>query len=110
MTTKTRCHPRLLLLKGLLLVFPVSAPAAQFELVLENGTVMDTGNGRDAVLDADTVREVATFAEPNCFSEGIRYVIVGVNVVVNDGRLQDDVFPGAPIISASRPKDSGLPK
>lgn len=53
--------------------------------------------GADAdivVFDPARVRERATYAEPARFSEGFDYVLVAGQVVVDQGRLQDEVRPG----------------
>lgn len=56
--------------------------------------------GADAditVFDPDTVIDRATFSEPNQFSKGIKYVLVGGQVVVKDQVIQPGIFPGKPI-------------
>lgn len=56
--------------------------------------------GADAdlvIFDPGRVRERATYAEPARFSEGFDYVLVAGQVVVDRGRLQETVLPGAPI-------------
>ena len=56
--------------------------------------------GADAditIFDPGTVIDRATFAQPNQFSEGIRYVIVGGQFVVKDHIVQLGVFPGQSI-------------
>ncbi len=53
--------------------------------------------GADAdlvVFDPARVRERATYAEPARFSEGFDYVLVAGQVVVDRGRLQDEIRPG----------------
>jgi dihydroorotase/N-acyl-D-amino-acid deacylase len=39
------------------------------------------------VFDPETVRDVATFEDPNRYSEGVSYVIVNGRVVLDDGKL-----------------------
>ncbi len=56
--------------------------------------------GADAdlvVFDPETVLDVATFAEPAQFSEGIRYVMVLGTFVVREGSLVAGVAPGVGI-------------
>lgn len=56
--------------------------------------------GADAdlvIFDPGRVRERATYAEPARFSEGFDYVLVAGQMVVDRGRLQETVLPGAPI-------------
>ena len=53
--------------------------------------------GADAdivVFDPQRVTDRATFENPAQYSEGIPYVIVSGVLVVKDGRIQDNVFPG----------------
>lgn len=57
--------------------------------------------GADAdivVFDPKTVIDKATFAEPAVRSEGMEYVLVGGQVVVEKGKLQKGVKAGKPII------------
>ena len=61
--------------------------------------------GADAditIFDPDTVIDRATFAEPNQFSMGIKYVLVDGQVVVKDEIFQEGVFPGKPISANAR--------
>jgi dihydroorotase len=56
--------------------------------------------GADAdivVFDPSTVSDRATFAEPAQRSAGMRWVLVGGQVVISDGALQDGGRPGQPI-------------
>ncbi len=50
-----------------------------------------------AIFDAQTVIDRATFQEPARAATGMRYVIVNGVVVVKDGELQANVYPGGPI-------------
>jgi N-acyl-D-aspartate/D-glutamate deacylase len=50
-----------------------------------------------AVFDPDRVIDRATFENPAQYSEGIPYVLVGGMLVVKDGQIQTDVFPGSGI-------------
>jgi N-acyl-D-aspartate/D-glutamate deacylase len=55
------------------------------------------GVGADAdivVFDPSRVRERATYANPAQYSQGFEYVLVGGEVVVDGGRLREDVLPG----------------
>jgi dihydroorotase len=56
--------------------------------------------GADAdltIFDAQTIADRATFQEPAQESTGIKFVIVNGVMIVKDGRLQANVYPGGPI-------------
>ncbi|HEU4796641.1 MAG TPA: amidohydrolase family protein, partial [Pyrinomonadaceae bacterium] len=50
-----------------------------------------------AIFDAQTISDRATFQEPAREATGMRYVIVNGVVVVKDGKVQTNVYPGGPI-------------
>jgi N-acyl-D-aspartate/D-glutamate deacylase len=57
--------------------------------------------GRDAdivVFDAATIRDRSTFEKPMAPSVGVRYLVVGGTVVVDEGKVVPDVFPGRAIL------------
>jgi dihydroorotase/N-acyl-D-amino-acid deacylase len=53
------------------------------------------------VFDPDRIRDVATFEDPNRYSEGVSYVVVNGRVVLDDGRLTAE-RPGR-VLGPSRP-------
>ncbi|HSE33520.1 MAG TPA: amidohydrolase family protein [Pyrinomonadaceae bacterium] len=56
--------------------------------------------GADAdlvVFDTARVIDKSTYDEPAKYSEGIKYVLVNGVVVVKDGQLEPDVYPGRPV-------------
>ncbi len=56
--------------------------------------VLKTGMWADVVVfDPDTIRDVATFAEPNQLSEGMQYVLVNGVPVVDEGKATN-ALPG----------------
>jgi dihydroorotase/N-acyl-D-amino-acid deacylase len=65
-----------------------SLPAARLGLhdrgLLRPGLLADL-----VVFDADRVRDLATYAEPRAYSEGVLYVAVNGTLVVDEGRLTD---------------------
>jgi dihydroorotase len=69
---------------------------------------LTTGADADiTVFDADEVIDRATYAEPNQYSKGIVYVIVGGTVVVRNEQLIEGVFVGKPVVSNLRGGASG---
>jgi N-acyl-D-aspartate/D-glutamate deacylase len=66
-----------------------SRPAARVNL-LDRG-ILRPGFAADVtVFDPETIRDVATFDDPNRYSEGIRYVIVNGRLVVDEGRITEE--------------------
>lgn len=66
--------------------------AAQFGL--HDRGVLAPGKAADlTIFDPETVKDRATFAAPHQYSDGIDYVIVNGQIVVEQGR-QHDVLPG----------------
>lgn len=66
--------------------------------------------GSDAditIFDPETVIDRATYAEPLLPSTGIRYVLVGGELVVNNGELVRDTRPGKPVRAPIRPRRAG---
>ena len=59
--------------------------------------------GADAditVFDPETVADQATYEEPARYSSGILFVLVGGNLVIDQGRLQENVLPGKAVRAA----------
>ena len=48
------------------------------------------------VFDPETIRDVATFEEPNVYSEGVEHVVVNGRVVLDGGRMTEE-RPGRPL-------------
>jgi len=64
---------------------------------IEDRGVLRPGLWADVtVFDYANVRDVATFEDPNRYSEGIRYVIVNGQLVLDDGKMTD-ARPGRPL-------------
>lgn len=66
-----------------------STPAA-----LRKGRLQEGADADIVVFDAATVTDRATFAKPMEPSAGVRYLVVGGIVVVDQGKIVPDVFPG----------------
>lgn len=59
--------------------------------------------GADAditVFDPETVADQATYEQPARYSSGIPFVLVGGNLVIDQGRLQENVLPGKAVRAA----------
>jgi N-acyl-D-aspartate/D-glutamate deacylase len=59
--------------------------------------------GADAditVFDPETVADQATYEEPARYSSGIPFVLVGGALVIDQGRLQENVLPGKAVRAA----------
>jgi N-acyl-D-amino-acid deacylase len=70
-----------------------SALAAQRVRLTDRG-VLKAGMWADVVVfDPDTIRDVATFDNPNQLSEGMRYVLVNGVTVIDDGKMTN-ALPG----------------
>jgi Amidohydrolase family len=70
-----------------------STPAARQKGRLQEGADADI-----VVFDANTITDRATFEKPMEPSVGVRYLVVGGSVVVDEGRIVPDVFPGRAIL------------
>jgi N-acyl-D-amino-acid deacylase len=67
---------------------------AAAKLGLSDRGVLATGNVADiTVFDAATIGDRATFEEPHQFPDGIDYVIVNGQIVVEHG-IQHPILPG----------------
>jgi dihydroorotase len=56
--------------------------------------------GADAdltIFDPATISDKATFQEPAKYAEGVKFVLVNGVLVVKDGHLQTDIYPGRPV-------------
>jgi dihydroorotase len=49
------------------------------------------------IFDAQSISDRATFQEPALEATGVKYVIVNGVVVVKDGNVQENIYPGGPI-------------
>jgi N-acyl-D-aspartate/D-glutamate deacylase len=79
-----------------------STPAARGKGRLQEGADADV-----VVFDAKTITDRATFEKPMEPSVGVRYLVVGGTLVVDEGKLVPDVFPGRAILGAGRVASGG---
>jgi dihydroorotase/N-acyl-D-amino-acid deacylase len=80
-----------------------SRPALRVGL-LDRGILRPGMKADVTVFDPATIRDVATFADPNHYSVGVRYVFVNGRAVVSDGKITDE-RPGRAL---RRPSSSRL--
>jgi N-acyl-D-aspartate/D-glutamate deacylase len=78
-----------------------STPAARQKGRLQEGADADI-----VIFDAATVSDRATFEKPMEPSVGVRYLLVAGTVVVNEGKIVPDVFPGRALLGQRALHDS----
>jgi N-acyl-D-aspartate/D-glutamate deacylase len=74
-----------------------STPAARQKGRLQEGADADI-----VVFDAATISDRSTFTKPMEPSVGVRYLLVGGTVVVDEGKIVPDVFPGRALLGPGR--------
>ena len=74
-----------------------STPAARQKGRLQEGCDADI-----VVFDAATISDRATFEKPMEPSVGVRYLVVGGTLVVDEGKIVPDVFPGRAILGPGK--------
>jgi dihydroorotase/N-acyl-D-amino-acid deacylase len=82
-----------------------SRPAMRVGL-LDRGILRPGMKADVTVFDPATIRDVATFADPNHYSVGVRHVFVNGRAVVSDGRITDE-RPGRALRRAPGRRDKG---
>jgi N-acyl-D-aspartate/D-glutamate deacylase len=74
-----------------------STPAGRQKGRLQEGADADI-----VVFDAATISDRATFEKPMEPSVGVKYLVVGGTLVVDEGKIVPDVFPGRAIVGPGR--------
>jgi N-acyl-D-aspartate/D-glutamate deacylase len=74
-----------------------STPAARQKGRLQEGADADI-----VVFDARTISDRSTFEKPMDPSVGVRYLVVGGTVVVDEGKIEPDVFPGRALLGPGK--------
>jgi N-acyl-D-aspartate/D-glutamate deacylase len=80
-----------------------STPAARQKGRLQEGADADI-----VVFDPQTVGDRSTFEKPMEPSVGVRYLLVAGTVVVDEGKIVPDVFPGRAVLGPGRAGASGV--
>ena len=68
----------------------------------QKGRLQEGADADIVVFDANTITDRATFEKPMEPSVGVRYLVVGGTVLVNDGKIVPDVFPGRAILGPGK--------
>jgi N-acyl-D-aspartate/D-glutamate deacylase len=74
-----------------------STPAARQKGRLQEGADADI-----VVFDAATIADRSTFVKPMEPSVGVRYLVVSGTIVVDEGKIVPDVFPGRALLGAGK--------
>jgi N-acyl-D-aspartate/D-glutamate deacylase len=74
-----------------------STPAARQKGRLQEGADADI-----VVFDPGTISDRSTFAKPMEPSVGVRYLLVGGTIVVSEGRIVPDLFPGRALLGPGK--------
>ncbi len=79
-------------------VLEKSTPAGHAKGRLQEGAAADI-----VVFDPQTVADRATYQAPMEASTGMQYVIVGGTVLIDQGKMVPDVFPGKALVGLGKP-------
>jgi len=74
-----------------------STPAARQKGRLQEGADADI-----VVFDAGTISDRSTFQKPMEQSVGVRYLVVGGTLVMDEGKIVPDVFPGRALLGPGK--------
>jgi hypothetical protein len=74
-----------------------STPAARQKGRLQQGADADI-----TVFDPQTIADRASFGKPMEASVGVRYLVVGGTLLVDEGRIVPDVFPGHALVGPGK--------
>jgi N-acyl-D-aspartate/D-glutamate deacylase len=77
-----------------------STPAGRLKGRLQEGADADI-----VVFDPQTIRDRSTFEKPMEPSVGVRYVVVGGTLLIDDGKMAADVFPGRAVVGPGKTWD-----
>jgi N-acyl-D-aspartate/D-glutamate deacylase len=68
----------------------------------QKGRLQEGADADIVVFDAAKITDRATFEKPMEPSTGVRYLLVGGTVVVDDGKVVPDVFPGRALVGPGK--------
>ena len=72
----------------------------------QKGRLQEGADADIVVFDAATIIDRSTFAKPMEPSVGVHYLVVGGTVVVDEGKIVPDVFPGHALLGPGMPSAS----
>ena len=68
----------------------------------QKGRVQEGADADIVVFDAATISDRATFAKPMEPSVGVRYLVVAGTIIVDEGKIVPDVFPGRALLGSRK--------
>jgi N-acyl-D-aspartate/D-glutamate deacylase len=74
-----------------------STPAAR-----QKGRLQEGADGDIVVFDPQTINDRSTFEKPSEPSTGVHYLLVGGTLLIDDGKLVPDVFPGRALLGPGK--------
>ncbi len=68
----------------------------------QKGRLQEGADADIVVFDAATISDRSTFQKPMEPSVGVHYLVVAGTVVVDDGKIVPDVFPGRALVGPGK--------
>ena len=68
----------------------------------QKGRLQEGADADIVVFDPATIRDEATFQKPMEPSVGVRYLLVGGTVLVDEGKVIPNVFPGRALVGPGK--------
>jgi N-acyl-D-aspartate/D-glutamate deacylase len=68
----------------------------------EKGRLQEGADADIVVFDSGTISDRSTFEKPMEPSVGVRYLVVGGTIVVDEGKIVPDVFPGRALLGPGK--------
>lgn len=75
-------------------LMPANRLEAIAPMMKKKGRICEGADADITIFDPERIIDQATYGEPAIYSKGIQYVLVNGVIVVKDGVLQENVFPG----------------
>ena len=74
-----------------------STPAAK-----KKGRIQEGADADIVVFDPQTISDRSTFEKPMEPSVGVHYLLVGGTVLIEDGKMVSDIYPGKAIVGPGK--------